>query len=410
MYLIRLASGREATFPTIQELARAIQRGDVDRDALIFHRRTGEWLPIERHPHFYAQVSDEDAPTRDEPGTLASRETLDKLEPIAPTPLELPTPVPPPPTPSREPVKPPPSRAGTLAPATRRPAKPEPEPESERAPGRIAPEPLAEPPRRIRWRFVFAGLLLVAGALGGLAIGWRLRPAESDASEGGYQPAPPPSSLLRPESTSAEPGPTPPTVRPSRDPLGPVSAQLLAERRNRAYAASRAQLTSELGQLGFDNVLGVRSFATSEGARAGRRTIASALNVIGQFHRREVMMDRAYRDTAAYQTTRAGWSLAERRSWDGLPSLREPYAAADLAESLLSDADSLLAILAAAGSYEVRGDTVHFGNAELAAAFRAQRARIADRSGPPVSDPDLRPTLTLVRRSIDPALLPAGAP
>ena len=95
-----------------------------------------------------------------------------------------------------------------------------------------------------------------------------------------------------------------------------------------------------------------------------------------------------------------GWSLAERRSWDGLPSLREPYAAADLAESLLSDADSLLAILAAAGSYEVRGDTVHFGNAELAAAFRAQRARIADRSGPPVSDPDLRPTLTQVRRSI----------
>ena len=70
MYLIRLASGREATFPTIQELALAIQRGEVDRDALIFHRRTGDWLPIERHPHFYAQVSDS-AQRGPEAGTLA---------------------------------------------------------------------------------------------------------------------------------------------------------------------------------------------------------------------------------------------------------------------------------------------------------------------------------------------------
>ena len=160
----------------------------------------------------------------------------------------------------------------------------------------------------------------------------------------------------------------------------------------------------------LDNVFGVRSFATPEGAHAGRRIVAAALNVVGQFHRREVMIDQAYRDTAAFQTTRAGWSRAERDAWDARPTLREAYAAADLAESLLADADSLLSILSGAKSYEVRGDTIHFADPAVAASYRAQRSRIAQRSGEPVGDPDRRPTLALVRRSVDPLVLPEGAP
>lgn len=416
MYLIRLASGREAAFPTIQELALAIQRGDVDRDALIFHRRTGEWLPIERHPQFFAQAA-ERTTRPDGPATLAPVADPDPVVPtplIAPTPLVTPTPLVAP-TPMPPPIAPPPPR--TVA-ATPKPAPPPPEPPAETPRrGRIAraPDPALEraPGRGRRLAMLVAGLVIIGGGAAGVAIGLRLRPDGGAADgSGGYQPAPPPSSLVRPEPAAEVPSQAGTPLPPARrgDPLAPVSAESLEARHGRSFAASQAQLAAELRAVGLDNLFGVRSFATPEGARAGRRIVAAALNVVGQFHRREVMIDQAYRDTAAFQSSRAGWSRAERDAWDSRPTLREAYAAADLAESLLADADSLLSILAGAGSYEVRGDTIHFGEPAIAASYRAQRARIAQRSGAPVGDPDRRPTLALVRRSVDPLVLPEGAP
>jgi hypothetical protein len=52
MYRIRLASGEEQTYRSIQELTAGVQRGDVASSASIFHQRTDRWLPIESHPHF----------------------------------------------------------------------------------------------------------------------------------------------------------------------------------------------------------------------------------------------------------------------------------------------------------------------------------------------------------------------
>ena len=443
MYLIRLASGREAAFATIQELALAIQRGDVDRSALIFHRRTGEWLPIERHPHFFAQAAS-GPPRPAGPATLAP---VADDDPVVPTPLVVPTPAPPTPvspppaptpaadtsfvapTPMAPPIAPPPppTRAATLAPrpAPLKPAPPPPpaEPPAEaRERGRTAPRPEAAAPDRApgskrSLAMLLAAAVIIIGGAGGIVIGLKLRPADgaeagSDTA-GGYRPAPAPSSLVRPDPAASVPseGPAPALPAARRgDPLAPVSADSLDARHARTFAASQAQLQSELQAVGLDNVFGVRSFATPDGARAGRRIVAAALNVIGQFHRREVMIDQAYRDTAAFQTTRAGWSRAERDAWDARPTLREAYAAADLAESLLADADSLLSILSGAESYEVRGDTIHFADPAVAASYRAQRSRIAQRSGEPVGDPDRRPTLALVRRSVDPLALPEGAP
>ena len=442
MYLIRLASGREAAFATIQELALAIQRGDVDRSALIFHRRTGEWLPIDRHPQFFAQAAA--APPR--PGGPATMAPVAEDDPVVPTPLAAPTPIAAPtpaaptpvadtpvsfvaPTPMAPPIAPPPppSRAATLAPKPAPPrAAPPPPPEpthpEPRDRGRTAPRaetglPDRAPGRKRRLAMLVAAAVILVGGAGGIVIGLKLRPADGAGpgpdSAGGYRPAPPPSSLVRPDPAATVPAERPrPAVPAARrgDPLAPVSAESLEARHARSFAASQAQLESELQAVGLDNVFGVRSFATPEGAHAGRRIVAAALNVVGQFHRREVMIDQAYRDTASFQATRAGWSRAERDAWDARPTLREAYAAADLAESLLADADSLLSILSGAGSYEVRGDTIHFTDPAVAAGYRAQRARIAQRSGAPVGDPDRRPTLALVRRSVDPLVLPEGAP
>ena len=52
MYRIRLPSGTEQIYTSIQELADAVRQGSVGRDASIYHRRSGQWLPLESHPYF----------------------------------------------------------------------------------------------------------------------------------------------------------------------------------------------------------------------------------------------------------------------------------------------------------------------------------------------------------------------
>ena len=52
MYRIRLASGEESAFRSIEELARGIQSGVISAEAEVFHYRTQQWLPITAHPEY----------------------------------------------------------------------------------------------------------------------------------------------------------------------------------------------------------------------------------------------------------------------------------------------------------------------------------------------------------------------
>lgn len=52
MYRIRLVSGKEQVYPSIQELTAGVQRGEVTAEAEIYHQRSERWLSIESHPHF----------------------------------------------------------------------------------------------------------------------------------------------------------------------------------------------------------------------------------------------------------------------------------------------------------------------------------------------------------------------
>lgn len=410
MYRIRLPSGREAAFATIEELALAIQRGDVSREALIYHRLSDQWVPIERHPHFQGKPEPPDTAA---PAPPAPTPAIDSV-------LEAPSP--PPPAPSAPSAPAPEVIAPTPFPVRAAPRPPAPPPPAER----LAPEPprreatvredAAPPERRRSAGRAVARLLLIAGLGAGAWYGWqwwqaRQAPA-ADPAAPAYQPAPPPSTLLRPDEpdTGARTAPPPPVSSARSDPRAPVGVAELIARHAAAVAQSRTQLASEMETVGFPQVFGVNSFASPLGARAARRRIASAANVIGQYHRRAVLLDQAYGDTAVFQTTRAGWSEPDRRAWETRPVLREPFAAADLAESLLADADSLLAILGNAAEFELRSDTIAFPDPARAAAYAAQRRRLLERSGPPIEDFDRRPTLFLVRRSLDPARLPVLAP
>jgi hypothetical protein len=57
MYRIRLASGAETTYQSMDELAAALQGGTVTAEATIYHQRADRWLSITNHPHYQIALS-----------------------------------------------------------------------------------------------------------------------------------------------------------------------------------------------------------------------------------------------------------------------------------------------------------------------------------------------------------------
>lgn len=451
MYRIRLPSGTEQIYTSIQELADAVRQGSVGRDAAIFHRRSGQWLPLESHPYFayasseapdsdkppvddpvadpWATESPPPAPARTPPAEAPSEPRISTIGPMPPRPIK-----PDQPPPVVEPLIRPeaPSRVTPLGPLPPRPKKPpgplehepiaptpmmvEPlpaapptEPEPRRRRGRVAreygaPEPLSVSPPRGRRVGMLIFIIVVLGSALGLLIGRKL--LVRNAGTGAEQAAAPTQQVQVPRLGG--PVPDRPLVQ-GIDPTAPVGAEELIDRRAAAFEAARARLRNMLDEAGLATILNVRALASPAGALAARRDVAASLNVIGQFRRREVMIEQAYEDSARFQAERAGWTSQAIERWENRPVVREPYAAADLAESLLADADSLLAILTAAEEgWDISGDTLVFDDPARAAAWRAQRDRLRLQGGEPVNDPAGRPTLTPVRAAIEPALLPTA--
>lgn len=54
MFRVRLASGEEAVYRSVEELALGINSGVVSEQAEIFHSKNQQWLPIRRHPEYGA--------------------------------------------------------------------------------------------------------------------------------------------------------------------------------------------------------------------------------------------------------------------------------------------------------------------------------------------------------------------
>ena len=52
MYRIRLASGAEETYHSMEEFAAALHGGTVTSEALIYHQRADRWLTVTNHPHY----------------------------------------------------------------------------------------------------------------------------------------------------------------------------------------------------------------------------------------------------------------------------------------------------------------------------------------------------------------------
>lgn len=82
MYRIKLNSGEEAVYNSIDALAVAVRSGEVTPDALIYHRRADRWLAIATHPHYQTIQARSAAPA--EPAAPASSRPAPPPAPPAP--------------------------------------------------------------------------------------------------------------------------------------------------------------------------------------------------------------------------------------------------------------------------------------------------------------------------------------
>lgn len=55
MYLVELKPGKEESFRSVEELAAAIRRDEVNSQSRIFHRASSKWISITLHP-IYKQI------------------------------------------------------------------------------------------------------------------------------------------------------------------------------------------------------------------------------------------------------------------------------------------------------------------------------------------------------------------
>lgn len=83
MYRIKLASGQERVYQSIDELTGAVQSGEVNGEALIYHQRADRWLSIANHPHYQIATSRAQAQKQPPASDASRRQVVNAVRPQA---------------------------------------------------------------------------------------------------------------------------------------------------------------------------------------------------------------------------------------------------------------------------------------------------------------------------------------
>ncbi len=457
MYYVRLPSGDEKTYRTVDEMVWDVELGVITRDARIFHPNTKEWVQVTRHPQLATRFVSEEGQA-DEVGLDFDLLSDDEIKDLAPKASEAPPPAPliftdisvetaqqqaaAPPIPAAEglapaveflssgppePIAPPkaPEPVVTAAAAPKSPPPPPP-PTPTRAPTPLPasylPEPLpldgelAPLPddnldtteyKPLEWKPEprFRGLALAGGVIAAVALlgtagwfgwqWWSSRPsrtavvvqkpvAQSDTALARQQVdsvsdrdlAAALSTLAAAETAGVGPRGLgrpgrliPGSTAPTRavEGLRPMTPIELRRSYAAAYAAARTAMDSDLALAGVSKLFATARLSSRDSLRSGRRLITAARNVVRVYHSDEVQIERAYRDTVAFQVARMGWSRTQQEDWKARAELKESYEGSEVTDSLLTYTDNLYALLLGDwGQYELSGSTVGFDNAASA--------------------------------------------
>lgn len=297
MFRLRYATGEEAIFRSIEELALGLRSGIIGTDTYVLDSTAHVWQPLVHHPCYHEATSL--AATFNSYGDL-------ELEPVPP----------PAPSPSGE------YRAATTVPR----------PVYQMA--SISGGELRA--RRTQKAMLKAGIVLAAVAIvatSGFVI-WRER---SGAVEAGDR----------------EPRAIQPAVAPRRRAAAPtggaywLSPGILAARREDAQARLDRALTDSSTRLGGEDLVALERLRSADSLRTDLERLRQWRGVADRYRQHSFDMLRAYQDTANAQVSNDQWSLLDLNDWRSRLAFVEGPTDAARADSILTGLQKLYELLLA---------------------------------------------------------------
>ena len=360
MYRVRLTSGEETAFRSVEELALGIQSGVITGEAQIYHATTQQWLPISVHPEYVAaadQASAKIALSAPEAGPAIPDADVEVL-------LHAKVPI------------------YKMVSVSAR------ELEAKRRPRWVVPATTGGA------FLIFLGAVALASAIGGSGtgdVGW----ARPNVALG---------SARVPTTDSRLPERTFGALR-----SGNPDPAVLA----RNAAAARAEAASQLGktasQLGMQGLVNHQRLATPDSLRAVRQAVAAFRPAITQWRNAEADVVSAYRDTASALAHSGRWDPAEFTEWRVRAPGNEALATIRSTDSLMVTLDRAYALLQESGRLDSAGNP-SFTLARSAAEYDQLRATVIRLIGVPAAFGEhVPPPLVILRSALGGKTFPARA-
>jgi hypothetical protein len=370
MYRIRLTSGEEAVYRTIEELAIGVHSGVIGAEAEIFHKKSAKWLPIRLHPAFKAALEKRpgSGPAREEP--LEAEAEQPASVPAAPA---LPAPRPPE-TSGKEPAPGP--AHGPLS-------------EAEASAAARILQMESRSGRELMLRRKHASPLLAAGAgvvalmvFLALLLFPRQRAPQIESTKPPETPSsqPPPVPLTpyeAPAEASSDSGAAiQPVTVPDTTPKVPTPDELVAHLAA-AQARARADFEQGIGKAGFGHVFAASRMGSADSVRFTRRSIVAVRTVLAQYRDGRTKLDRVYEDSADHLSTSSNWPVGALTLWKSKAVARETKDDALAADSLLGATDRLFGLLLEhEGQYDNSDASISFNSGDAAQDYDGWRTMV----------------------------------
>jgi hypothetical protein len=310
-----LASGEEAVFRSVDELALGIQSGVVSPAALVFHGKSEKWLPITSHPEYTA--------ARELANSIVATEDPGELEPL-PTVGEL-------------------VRGGTV-PVYQMVSQSARELAARRRPRWIMPAASA-----------FVGVILVAG------IAAALVPTRE-----------PPEEALRPRAALGSAAKGSPSVPAAVDEFRAIrhAPYNLANRLNQAGAQLARTFTDSIGGLELGGLLDPIRLQSADSVAALQARLRGFRALRADFRARALALESAYQDSAQQLSASGAWSRPESVEWRARFVHLESAVGSTRTEAVLQALESLYTLLSdERAGLEFPPGQIRFARAEAGASY-----------------------------------------
>jgi hypothetical protein len=367
MYRIRLTTGEEAVFRSIEELSLGIASGVVAPDAEIYNEPSRSWLPIRTHPDYQAAVEQrpialEERDVTQDTGSVPPAEPA-RVSEVVISPEDAPT-VDLPPEGSSLGV--PPTDAGHVIL----------QPPVLHMESRSGRELLL---RRKNPTPLMLGIGGVAAAVIMVVLFMLPRPTTPipEATK------PPNIGTSHPDPLPLTPNAAPTTVESlaasPAEPVHKVGAQVptpeeLAARRDLARDHQIDALDQGIAKLAFTRLFTPSRLATADSVRLTRRAIGPLHTMLTQYRASIAQIDITYQDSAERLGASGVWPVGALTNWKAKGPAGEDKEEVAQSDSLLGAIDRLFALLAEEeGKYTSDEESISFRDASAAADYEGIR-------------------------------------